>query len=354
MKKTLLITLMVAMAATVMAQTQVQNAFESLKQSGFTRTQRTNHTSDNGKRTGLLEIYSFTTSTSADRRVVERLINALASESEEAYSYVSHQASDKPQRYAVYYDSKNSEVIGRDKDDNYVLFNVMDPDDETNTYRYCYALEWRTNDDGNLKGRALMTYAPKPSSSRQPFAWRSGERQLGSIDIPQGNGKSYTLDLDSIARATGLDRLLGDSVMVSVRTLGLDSLGSALGDALKGLKGLKGLEGLESLGSLDGLEELKDRIIVLSNDDKDEPADDVEWLTSFNHYRNAFKRAAAKESSTMASYATSILKLCKNAKKVHLSDGELNLCRKSIKEMQKMTKDSFVKGLLDEAITNLR
>ena len=185
MKKTLLITLMVAMAATVMAQTQVQNAFESLKQSGFTRTQRTNHTSDNGKRTGLLEIYSFTTSTSADRRVVERLINALASESEEAYSYVSHQASDKPQRYAVYYDSKNSEVIGRDKDDNYVLFNVMDPDDETNTYRYCYALEWRTNDDGNLKGRALMTYAPKPSSSRQPFAWRSGERQLGSIDIPQ-------------------------------------------------------------------------------------------------------------------------------------------------------------------------
>jgi hypothetical protein len=99
---------------------------------------------------------------------------------------------------------------------------------------------------------------------------------------------------------------------------------------------------------------LKDRIIVLSNDDKDEPADDVEWLTSFNHYRNAFKRAAAKESSTTASYATSILKLCKNAKKVHLSDGELNLCRKSIKEMQKMTKDSFVKGLLDEAITNLR
>lgn len=336
MKKKLLLALMVAMAATVMAQTQVQNAFESLKQSGFTRTQRTNHTSDNGKRTGLLEIYSFTTSTSADRRVVERLINALASESEEAYSYVSHQASDKPQRYAVYYDSKNSEVIGRDKDDNYVLFNVMDPDDETNTYRYCYALEWR-NEDGNLTGRALKTYAPKPRSLFKGFAKRDG----GPLTINIGGDTTIMVDLDSLIDLSGLGNIKDLKDLKNVK-------------GLEKLKELDGLEILGSLGSLDGLEELKDRIIVLSNDDKDEPADDVEWLTSFNHYRNAFKRAAAKESSTMASYATSILKLCKNAKKVHLSDGELNLCRKSIKEMQKMTKDSFVKGLLDEAITNLR
>ncbi len=336
MKKKLLLALMVAMAATVMAQTQVQNAFESLKQSGFTRTQRTNHTSDNGKRTGLLEIYTFTTSTSADRRVVERLINALASESEEAYSYVSHQASDKPQRYAVYYDSKNSEVIGRDKDDNYVLFNVMDPDDETNTYRYCYALEWR-NEDGNLTGRALKTYAPKPRSLNKVFAKRDG----GPLTINIGGDTTIMVDLDSLIDLSGLGNIKDLKDLKNVK-------------GLEKLKELDGLEILGSLGSLDGLEELKDRIIVLSDDDKDEPADDVEWLTSFNHYRNAFKRAAAKESSTTASYATSILKLCKNAKKVHLSDGELNLCRKSIKEMQKMTKDSFVKGLLDEAITNLR
>ena len=328
--------LMVVMAATVMAQTLVQSAFDDLKQSGFARTQRTNHTSDDGKRTGLLEIYTFTTSTSADRRVVERLINALASESEEAYSYVSHQASDKPQRYAIYYDSKNSEVIGQDKDDNYVLFNVMDPDDETNTYRYCYALEWR-NEDGNLTGRALKTYAPKPRSNNKLFAKRDG----GPLTINIGGDTTIMLDLDSLIDLSGLGNIKD-----------LKDL-----KELKGLEKLKELDGLEilgKLGTLDGLEELKDRIIVLSNDDKDEPADDVEWLTSFNHYRNAFKRAAERESSTMASYATSILKLCKNAKKVHLTDGELNLCRKSLKEMQKMTKDSFVKGLLDEAMTNLR
>lgn len=345
MKKIILIALMAAMAVAVMAQTYVESAYESLKKSDFVRSQRTSQNSNHGQRTGLLEIYEFTTNSSYDRRVVEELIDAFASDSEEAYNYVSHKAGDTQQRYAIYYDPENSETIGRSKDDNYVMLSVMDPEDDTDTYRYCYAMEWRSTDDGNLTGRAIKTYAPKPSKSRRPFAWRQGERKLGSIDIHNGDGENYTLDLDSVAHASGLDRLLGDSIMVSVRTMGLDSLGSVLGEALMGL---------ESLGDLEGLQDLKDRIIVLSNDDKDEPADDVEWLTSFNHYRNAFKRAAERESSTTASYATSILKLCKNAKKVNLTDGELNLCRKSIKEMQKMTKDSFVKGLLDEAIANLR
>ena len=322
--------LMVAMAATVMAQTQVQNAFEELKKSSFTRTQRTNHNwDDDGKRTGQLEIYEFTTKTASDRRVVERLINALASESDEAYSYVSHQAGEATQRYAIYYDPKNSEVIGQDKDDNYVLFNVMDPDDATNTYRYCYALEWRS-DDGNLTGRALKTYAPKPQALNKVFAKRDG----GPLSINIGGDTTITLDLDSLIDMSGLGKL----------------------KELKGLEKLKELDGLEilgSLGSLEGLEELKDRIIVLSGDDKDVPTDDVEWLTSFNHYRNAFKRACERESSTAVSYATSILKLCKSAKQAKLTEGELNLCRKSLKEMKKMTKDSFVKGLLDEAIKNL-
>ena len=334
MKKTVMLALTAMMAVTAMAQPQVQNAFETLKRSGFVSARRTNHNwGDNGERTGLLEVYEFTTSTSADRRVVRELINAFATDSEDAYSYVSHQAGEERQRYAIYYDRENSETIGRNKDDNYVLLNVMDPDDATNTYRYCYALEWRETDGGQLKGRALKTYAPKPAKSSKSFAWRHGDRKLGSINIPQGDGTSYTLELDSL-------------------------VGGVLDKTFEGLGKLERIEDLgdlaDNLGDLQGLQDLKDRIVVLSNDDPGELANDVEWLTSFNHYRNAFKRAAAKESSTMASYATSILKLCKNAKKAHLTEGELNLCRKSIKEMQKMTKDSFVKGLLDEAIANLR
>ena len=331
MKKIIILTLMAVMAVMVMAQSHVQDAFESLKQSGFIHARRTNHNwGDNGERTGLLEVYEFATATSSDRRVVRDLINAFATDSEDAYSYVSHQAGEERQRYAIYYDRDNSEVIGKNKNDNYVLLNVMDPEDATNTYRYCYAMEWRSTDDGQLKGRALKTYAPKPTKSNKSFVWRRGERKLGSINIPQGDGKSYTLELDSL-------------------------LGGVMDKTFKGLGGeLESLGDLGDLGDLESLHGLKDFIIELSNDDADELADDVEWLTSFNHYRNAFKRAAAKESSTMASYATSILKLCKNSKKVHLTEGELNLCRKSIKEMQKMTKDSFIKGLLDEAIANLR
>ena len=326
-----MLTLTAVMAVMVMAQSHVQDAFESLKQSGFIHARRTNHNwGDNGERTGLLEVYEFTTATSSDRRVVQDLINAFATDSEEAYSYVSHQAGEERQRYAIYYDRDNSEVIGKNKNDNYVLLNVMDPEDATNTYRYCYAMEWRSTDDGQLKGRAMKTYAPKPTKSSKSFVWRRGERKLGSVNIPQGDGKNYTLELDSL-------------------------VGGVLDKTFKGFgEGLESMGDLGDLGDLESLRGLKDFIIELSNDDTDELADDVEWLTSFNHYRNAFKRAAAKESSTMASYATSILKLCKNAKKVHLTDGELNLCRMSIKEMQKMTKDSFIKGLFDEAIANLR
>lgn len=345
MKKIIIISLMAAMAATMTGQTYVESAFESLKKSGFVRSRRTSQNSDHGQLTGSLEIYEFTTNSNDDRLVIEDLIEAFESDSEDAYNYVSHKAGDTQQRYAIYYDPENSETIGRDKDDNYVMLSVMDSDDDTNTYRYCYAMEWRSTDDGNLTGRVMKTYAPKPNKSHKTFVWHQGDRKLGSIDFMQDDGKNYTLDLDSVAQASGLSRLLGDSIMVSIKALGLDSLGNVLDEALSGL---------ENLGDLEGLQDLKDRIIVLSDDDNDEPADDVEWLTSFNHYRNAFKRAAAKQSSTMASYATSILKLCKNAKKVHLTDGELNLCRKSIKEMQKMTKDTFVKGLLDEAIANLR
>ena len=132
----------------------------------------------------------------------------------------------------------------------------------------------------------------------------------------------------------------------------LDELGAtlkSLGDSIENLGDLKGLDGLKSLGGLRGL----GRILVYDGDD-DAPADDVEWLTSFNHYRNAFKRATARESSSAASYATSILKLCKKVQNAGLTDGELNLCRKSIKELQKLTKDEFVKGLLDEAMRYLK
>lgn len=323
MKKIVLMAVMAVMAVTAMAQTNVVRAYEALKQSSCASIERSNTSQSQGRCNGQLEICRFETTNTSSKRLVENLLDAFETDSEDAYSYVNHQAGDERERYSIYYDPNNSEVVGNDKSMNYKLLSMMDPDDDSGTMRYCYVVEWQEDDDGQLCGRALKTYAPKPSTSRKPYGIRIDGKDLSD----------------------GLEELKDDL--------------KVLGDSLKNLKGLeilKDLDGLEilgKLGTLEGLEELKDRIIVLSGDDKDEPADDVEWLTSFNHYRNAFKRACERESSTAVSYATSILKLCKNAKQAKLTEGELNLCRKSLKEMKKMTKDSFVKGLLDEAIKNL-
>ena len=360
MKKMIIMAMMVAMVATLSAQTHVKRAYEELKQSGCITGQRnSNSTDNNGKCTGLLEICQFTTTDRASQRKVNDLIEAFKTDSDEAYSYVYHKAGDARQRYSIYYDSENTELVGDDKSLNYVLLNMMDPEDATGKMRYCYVVEWKETDDGQLTGRAIKTYAPKPSKSRKPFVvnvngkqWSSGDLD----DIVPGDIKSMRVFKGS-----------PDSVLIELKKAMPDSLGQlidldelgetlkTLGDSIENLKDLKDLKGLQEPGNLKSLGGLRGlgRILVYGGND-DATADDVEWLTSFNHYRNAFKRAAARESSSAASYATSILKLCKKVQNAGLTDGELNLCRKSIKELQKLTKDEFVKGLLDEAMRYLK
>lgn len=346
--------MMVAMVATLSAQTHVKRAYEALKQSGCVNGQRnSNSTDDNGKCTGLLEICQFKTTDRSSQNKVNDLIEAFKTDSGEAYSYVYHKAGDARQRYSIYYDSENTELVGDDKSLNYVLLNMMDPEDATGKMRYCYVVEWKETDDGQLTGRAIKTYAPKPSKSRKPYVVSVAGKELSGDDLDDivpGDIKSMRVfkgSPDSVL--IELKNALPDSLG---QLIDLDELGAtlkSLGDSIENLGDLKRLDGLKSLGGLRGL----GRILVYDGDD-DAPADDVEWLTSFNHYRNAFKRAAARESSSAASYATSILKLCKKVQNAGLTDGELNLCRKSIKELQKLTKDEFVKGLLDEAMRYLK
>ncbi len=349
--------MMVAMVATLSAQTHVKRAYEALKQSGCINGMRNSNSTDkNGKCTGLLEICQFKTTDWSSQSKVNDLIEAFKADSDEAYSYVYHKAGDARQRYSIYYDSENTELVGDDKSLNYVLLNMMDPEDATGKMRYCYVVEWKETDDGQLTGRAIKTYAPKPSKSRKPYVVSVAGKELSGDDLDDivpGEIKSMRVfkgSPDSVL--IELKKALPDSLG---QMIDLDNLGKtlkSLGDSIENLKDLEGLQELGNLKSLGGLRGLG-RILVYDGDD-DAPADDVEWLTSFNHYRNAFKRAAARESSSAASYATSILKLCKKVQNAGLTDGELNLCRKSIKELQKLTKDEFVKGLLDEAARYLK
>ena len=301
-KRTIALLLVMMTLATATAQPHVQAALDALKQRYAVQLQRTNQSSHDGRRSGLLEIYCFTTS---DNSVVNDMIRAFDADRAQAYSFVRHDAGDDKLSYAVYYNEDDTELIGRDKHDNYLLLSTLDPEDESDSYRYCYVMEWKDDNSGGTAGRIIKTYAPKPRASRLKL----------------------------------------NQLLPGISANDLDGLADSLGILLKELPSLDSLKRLGTVGELQRL---------FGDGDYDEPGDDVEWLTAFNHYRNAFKRAAERGSSSATSYATSILKLCKRAGAVHLSDSERSLCRKTLKELQKSTRDKFDRGLLDEAINLLK
>ena len=78
----IMMAMMVAMVATLSAQTHVKRAYETLKQSGCITGQRNNNSNDNGKCVGLLEVCQFTTTDRASQRKVNDLIEAFKTDSE--------------------------------------------------------------------------------------------------------------------------------------------------------------------------------------------------------------------------------------------------------------------------------
>ena len=257
MKKMIMMAMMVAMVATLSAQTHVKRAYEALKQSGCITGQRNNNSNDNGKCVGLLEVCQFATTDGVSQRKVNDLIEAFKTDSDEAYSYVYHKAGDARQRYSIYYDSENTELVGDDKSLNYVLLNMMDPEDAAGKMRYCYVVEWKETDGGQLTGRAIKTYAPKPSKSRKPYVVSVAGKELSGDDLDDivpGEIKSMRVFKGS-----------PDSVLIELKNALPDSLGhlidldelgetlKSLGDSIDSLGDLKGLDGLKSLGGLRGL-----------------------------------------------------------------------------------------------------
>ena len=77
--------------------------------------------------------------------------------------------------------------------------------------------------------------------------------------------------------------------------------------------------------------------------------DNTTWLTTFAMYCNKFKEKVKDSPNKGSVYATELLQLCKQADGV-ITASEKKLCIRSLKECQKCTDDTFVIGLLEEAI----
>lgn len=309
----LLLAIMLMTTASANAQSRIDRQIRNIVESGYARQTKAMQEMDSmGITSGRCEIYRLDIPQSQSY-LLDEVLNAFDNEQKNAY-YQLMENSDTPNRRTTaltYGNEGESVLIGSDSDMNYRVICFVDPDRDN--YRTGYAIEW-ANNDGQIDGRIISTYGTRPSA----------KKSLGRID-----------DLEE---------------------LDLSKLGEILPEAVKTIKVI-GKDDLKKLGNLEGLKDLGDYLSILIGEEEvndEATTDDVQWLTQFNHYRNAFLRAVERNSSTAASYATNILKLCKKANKANLSANEKKLCVKNIKEMRKKTKDTFLQGLLDEAADLLK
>ena len=319
--KKLFITILMAAAMAILsnfvctAQEHVSKAYDTFTNeldNGYTITNKHIDYRDqkSGAVTGVCAVTEFALPNKKGN-LINDLTRAMTQDSENAYHSASGKAGSKGVTYAIAYGTgKNDfELIGAVGDMNFMV--VCFKDERHSDFRTSYAIEWKQNNDGNYSGKIYKIYGKKPDELMSNKNHRSAV-----IHSNSGNG-SFTLNVDSL----------------------ID---------------MNGLRSLESLKDLPGqLEVLNDRcgngyILQFSND-RDNDMDNTTWLTTFAMYCNKFKVKVKDSPGKGSVYATELLKLCKQADGI-ITASEKKLCIKTLKECQKCNNDTFVNGLLEEAI----
>lgn len=268
---------------------------------------------NSGEITGVCVVNEFSLP-SKKGNLIKDLTRAMTLDSENAYHSASGKAGSKGVTYAIAYGTgKNDfELIGADNDMNFMV--VCFKDKRQSDFRTSYAIEWKQDDDENYTGKIYKIYGKKPQDIM------SNSNHKSAVIYSSIGDEGFTLNIDSLIN-------------------------------------MNGLNSLESLKDLPGqLEELKERLgsgyslKYYSNPKReDSNMDNSTWLTTFAIYCNKFKEKAKDSPNKGYVYATELLKMCKQADGV-ITTSEKKLCVKSLKECQKCTNDTFVTGLLEEAI----
>lgn len=263
---------------------------------------------ESGVITGSCSVVEFDLD-SHEFQYIRNIISAMDQDRNEAYHNASGTAGSQGVTYAIAYGSSEHdyELIGADNSMNFNIYCFKDPKKED--YRTSYAVEWKQDANGSFIGKVYCIYGEKP-----------GEAQPG-----KRKGKVFTFNSDD----------LGD---LGNYSLNIDSLIDMSQD-IKKLKAIgKGLNGNYSYS-------------FSTSSSRKHHDDNASWLTDFGMLCNSFKEKAKNSPKKCAVYATELLKLCKRADDAELTETEEKLCIKSLKQLQKLTDDAFVIGLLDEAIS---
>lgn len=318
-KNLILSAMLMALPSTLMAQQNIQKAFDALLKDKIVET-KTQHTlerdPETGQKTAQADVYDFTLPTLYARKHIKEIQEAFEKDKDAAYTYrtgtqnnnedVLMYGGNKKMKesfrtvlnysrvaIAVGDGKHNSVAIGGKDGANYVYACFTDKDDATKKYRYCYAMDW-VEQNGETIVRLAVTYALKPEARHS-----NGKRRIKSITI---NGEP----------------------------LKIDEIMDAVGDQLENIKGFN------------------DRF-EFNLDSIDVPKSSYIWLSEFNSYKKFFLKNP--DGNTATHHATSIYNLCKNAD--GLEADEKKLVISEIKKLKEVTGDDFIQNLFDMCIERL-
>lgn len=293
-KHFLAVSIMMLSLQTVHAQGHIKRAFNVLITDTSTKVESThklNKDPETGTKTGQLDVYEFTIPAS-HHDLVEDIKRAFDQDKEKAYSLSSvSTANKKSYNYTslAVGGEDNGYPLGDMKNSRYIYALFLDPDDQSKTHRYAYAMEW-CEGAKEMVGKLIITYATTQDHRRS-------KRQTRTISV---NGKDIKIDGNSFSFGSGFP-FDGSSVFDS------DSL-------------------------------------FFHRERSSET-----WLSEFNTYKNLFLK---NPGGTAAShYASYIYKLCKNAQS--LDDAEKKMVAQEIAKLKTSTNDDFIQELFLMSIKRL-
>lgn len=325
-KNIILTAMLTALPSVLMAQENIQKAFDALLNDKITEN-KTRHVLDRdpetGRMTAMADVYDFTISSNS---ALERLKNVRkAFETDKKYAYsVNSGLREKgfedvdTESFSNLFESigfapvtlfvgdgrHQSVSIGNMNGSEYIYACFADKDDPDHRYRYAYALEWAEKAK-KTKVRLAVTYALRPEA-------RDGKAKKTNVSRVIINGKEITTD--SSTSGAGDGKVL-NRVIINGKEYNNSDYNSSNIDSL------------------------------MANRAKTPES----WLSEFNTYKRLFLKNP--DGATATHYATSIYKLCKNAGM--LEPEEKKIVSQELAKLKHAAKDELIQNIFQMSIKKL-
>jgi hypothetical protein len=302
-KSLILSAMLIAMPSALMAQQNIQKAFDALLKQKQVIKVTAHHDMEKDPETGVkkgqADVYDFTLPAGNPwRQLVLDIEDAIYKDSENAYS-VSSSENNKGVNYVTLVvgdGSSESVAIGKIPGSKYMYACFLDKKDPAKQYRYAYAVEWAEGEDG-IKGRIATTYGTTQKYREQ-----------------SENGKK---------------RIKSSTITINRNPLSKDQIFEMIGN-----------------NNTSGLVFNLDSVVFAANNSS-------QWLSHFSTFSSLYSKCLSEHKMTSANiFASNIYNLCKRADV--LDADEKKIVISEILRLRDATADEYSKSLLVLSIKKLQ